>query len=170
MGLVWGLSKQPVQRIPLNADYIFDTDVHFNVHLAAGLASTILVKDKNYLSLGISMYMDKRISRRSILNAGIDLFANYAFKEQISYDVNIEGPLPDFKRVGLMAGHELYMGKTSILIQMGYYVYSPYADDSNIYQRYGLKYRLHEHLFAGIYLKAVFANAEMAEWAIGYRF
>jgi len=169
LGALRNTSNYTLERIPLDPNFQFDRKVHFNMHIAGGFTSTILVKDKKFLSMNVSMYMDKRVSRRSILNGGLDFFANYAFKEQIRYDQNLDGPPPDFKRIGIMAGYELYMGRTAILIQMGYYIYSPYEFDSRVYQRYGFKYHITDHLFASIYLKALWANAEMAEWAIGFR-
>lgn len=147
----------------------FDRKMHLNVTLATGLTSTDVARDRNFMSYNLSVYVDKRISRRSIINTGVDFFANYAVKEFIQYDFNIEGSPPDFKRIGLVAGHEFFMGKTAILIQMGYYVYRPYSHDSMLYQRYGLKYFISDKFFTSIYLKAHNGNAEMAEWALGFR-
>ena len=147
----------------------FDRNIHANINLATGFTSTDIARDKIFMSYNLSFYIDKRISRRSIVNAGVDFFANYAVKEFIKYDFKIDGPVPDFKRIGLVAGHEFFMGRTAVLIQMGYYVYRPYKYDSLLYQRYGLKYFISDRYFTSIYLKAHNGNAEMAEWALGIR-
>lgn len=149
--------------------YEWDKKIHFNFTLSSGITSSIIEREKKFMSLNFSAYVDKRISRRSIINTGIDLFMNYAIREKISYDLNIDGELPDFKRIGIVAGHEFFMGRTAILMQFGYYIYKPYYVDIAIYQRYGLKYHINDNMFASLYLKSHNANAEMAELGLGLR-
>ena len=170
LGISRQISNYSIKYKPIDKFFTFDRGVHFNLSTAAGFTSTEVLRNKKFVSLNFSAHLDKRISRRSVINSGLDLFINYALKEHIKYDNNIDEPTPDFKRIGLVAGHELYMGRTAILIQMGYYIYRPYELDSLLYQRYGLKYFISDNYFASIYLKAHNGNAEMAELTLGIRF
>jgi hypothetical protein len=78
--------------------------------------------------------------------------------------------MPDFKRVGITLGHELFISRVSMLVQMGVYVYKPYQEvDKRIYQRYGLKYAINSYLFAAVALKTHYGTADFMEWTLGVK-
>jgi hypothetical protein len=57
-----------------------------------------------------------------------------------------------------------------MLVQLGVYVYKPYQYiDNRLYQRYGLKYSINRHLFAGVMLKTHFGTADFMEWTLGVK-
>ena len=91
-----------------------------------------------------STYADKRISYKSALQFGVDVFFSNFLKEYIKYNAiafpgrNEDGKA-DYKRVGLFVGHELFISKTSIVTQLGYYAYFPYDFEGRTYIRAGLK-------------------------------
>jgi len=122
-----------------------------------------------------SVYADKRINIKSSLHAGVELFVAEFLKEYRDYQANsfpesgITGN-EDHKRVGLFIGHELHLGKTSVLSQFGYYVYQPIEFESKFYNRLGLQRRLTDNVFASVTVKAHGAKAEGVSLGVGYRF
>jgi hypothetical protein len=153
---------------PANPDN-FSRDIHFNFNIGTGMTSIEMFKDTKFLFLAFTAYGDKRVSRRSIVNAGLDLFMNYGLRENIKYDETTDDPRLDFKRIGVMAGHEFYMDRVGILIQMGIYIYNPYKIGKSAYQRYGIKYYISETFYSALYLKTHAATAEVAELTFGIR-
>ena len=78
-----------------------------------------------------SGYADKRVSSKSAIQLGADVFFSNFLKEliryqSISFPENNVAADTDFKRVGVFVGHELFINKLSIGTQLGYYVYYPY--------------------------------------------
>ena len=75
----------------------------------------------------------------------------------------------DYRRIGIFAGHELFINKLSLLTQLGYYVYYPYDFEGRTYFRIGLKRYFGEKLFGALTLKSHGAKAEAVEFGIGIR-
>jgi hypothetical protein len=143
--------------------------------LSVNLSGAFFLKEvklpggKKYPGAALSMYVNKRLNRKSALNIGVDGFYNTAIKYVISRDPDVDTlNTPDFKRAGLTFGHELFISRVSMLTQLGVYVYNPYQKiDTMIYQRYGLKYYFNSRLFAGVMLKTHFGSADCMEWTMG---
>jgi hypothetical protein len=76
----------------------------------------------------------------------------------------------DHKRAGVFIGHELHLGKTSVLTQLGYYFYQPIPFESKFYNRMGLQRKLTDEVFVSVSLKSHGAKAEGVSLGVGYRF
>ncbi len=125
----------------------------------------------------IGLYADKRIGRKSALQLGTDIFFSRYLIDYIEFasvaypddhKLHTESDT-DYKRIGLVVGHELFINKLSIETQLGYYVYKPYDYENDVYQRVGLKYYLYKKIFTGIGLKAHGGRAEAIEATLGVR-
>jgi hypothetical protein len=123
----------------------------------------------------VSLYADKRISRKSAFQLGADVFWSQSLKQYIQYkaiaypEENVDADT-DYRKVGVFVGYELFINKLSAEVQAGAYVYAPFKDQSTFYQRVGLKYYLYEGLFTGVSLKTHTAKAEVMEVNLGIRF
>lgn len=121
-----------------------------------------------------SIYLDKRLGRKSAIQGGLDFFFSGFLRELIRFrstsfpEDNIAADT-DWKRVGLFVGHELRIDRMSVITQLGYYVYYPYDFEGQVYNRIGLKRYFGEHWFGALSLKAHAAAAEAVEFGIGYR-
>lgn len=124
----------------------YDKKIRFNINLAGGAKQVNSERGGRYPLLTVSMNIDKRISRINSINFGSDVFINTAEKYQIENNAKYRGT--DFKRIGITLGHELLIGSTGILTQLGYHVYSPYPAISRFYQKYGLKYYITNKVYA----------------------
>ena len=76
----------------------------------------------------------------------------------------------DISRVGFFIGHELFIGKLSVISQVGYYLHYPFPYGTRVYERLGLKRYINDKWFATISVKAHGVDAETVEFGFGYRF
>lgn len=125
----------------------------------------------------IGLYADKRIGRKSALQAGTDIFFSRYLEDYIEF-VSVAFPEDhklytepgtDYRSIGLFVGHELFINKLSVETQLGYYVYKPFDYEVAIYQRLGMKYYLYQNWFVGVGLKTYGARAEAIEATLGIR-
>ncbi|TYP77254.1 acyloxyacyl hydrolase [Aquimarina intermedia] len=148
--------------------------LRFNLAILAGANETDVIGSGRYPFVTFSGYVDKRIGRKNALQLGADFFVSEFLKEYIKYrsiafpEDGIDGT-EDYKRVGLTAGHELFIGDLSVVTQIGYYVYYPVPYQGRWYNRLGLKYYFYKDIFANVTVKSHGATAEGVEFGMGIR-
>lgn len=154
----------------------FSEPVRFNVVLSSGNNDSGVIGMSQYPFLVTTLYADKRINRKSSIQFGTEVFFTKTLRKYIQYanlafpeNESITGE-EDWKRVGLFVGHELFIGKLSLVTQAGYYVYYPFDYLKPYYTRIGLKRYVYKNVFASIMLKTHLAKAESMEYGIGIRF
>ncbi|UOB18845.1 acyloxyacyl hydrolase [Abyssalbus ytuae] len=163
-------------------EYIFPAEkvkitepVKFNLVFRTGINESDVIGSGQYSFYIFSAYADKRISRKSAFQLGTEVFYSNFLKEYIKYksisfpEENIKGS-EDYKRVGIFAGHELFVNRFSVVAQYGYYVYYPVDFEGKTYIRAGLKRYFGKNIFAALTLKSHGAKAESVEFGIGCRF
>jgi len=69
----------------------------------------------------------------------------------------------------IYALYEHQIGKLSIPVQLGFYVYHKYQSNFS-FQSFGVRYQLSPHWQYGIYLKTHFGKADFIHTGIGYTF
>lgn len=153
----------------------FSEPIHLNLVLRGGANTIGIIGSRTYPFLTVSSYADKRINRKSTLQAGAELFLSGAMKEYIYYQ-SVTFPLgnttgeEDSKRVGVFLGHQLTFRKLSVITHLGYYAYYPYDNYvDRIYNRIGLQRPIYKDLFGSVTVLAHGANAEAVEFSLGYR-
>ncbi|HEX9250667.1 MAG TPA: acyloxyacyl hydrolase, partial [Ignavibacteriaceae bacterium] len=63
-------------------------------------------------------------------------------------------------RASVLGGVEFLMGRIIFSVQIGVYFYRPFAEQDDIYQRYGLVYNLFRNFYAGINFKSYRNSAD----------
>ena len=111
----------------------------------------------------LSGYGYWRMNHRSALTGGLDVFYNGTIPARV------DNPDANPYRLAVMAGHDLIAGPTSILFQVGYYVYRPEDVDKSFYWRIGVKQHISKKIFAAMLLKAHMGRADVIEWGLGYQ-
>ncbi|WP_147676169.1 acyloxyacyl hydrolase [Algibacter pacificus] len=157
-------------------DKKFTEPIKYNLAFRFGINESDIVDSGQFPFYIFSAYADKRINRKSAFQLGTDVFFSKFLKELIYYrsvsfpEENVSGD-EDYKRVGVFVGHELFLNRTSLITQLGYYVYYPYDFEGQIYSRIGLKrYVGHSRKWFGVLsLKTHGAKAEAVEFGIGVR-
>lgn len=152
----------------------FTQPIKFNVVFRSGVNESDVVGSGQYPFYVFSAYADKRLTYKSAIQFGADAFFSKFLEELIYYqsvafpELNVD-PDTDYKRVGVFAGHELFINRLSVVTQLGFYVYYPYDFEGRVYQRIGVKYYIGDKWFGALTLKAHAAQAEALELGIGIR-
>lgn len=155
-------------------DRSFTQPIKYNIAFRFGLNESDVVDSGQFPFYIFSAYADKRINRKSALQFGTDVFFSRFLKELIFYQSvaglgeNVTGD-EDYKRVGMFVGHELFINKTSLVTQLGYYVYYPFDFEGRTYVRVGLKRYINNKWFGALTLKSHGFKAEAVEFGIGIR-
>ncbi len=148
--------------------------LRYNMVFRTGLNESDVINSGQYSFYIVSGYVDKRLGRKSAIQFGTDIFFSNFLKELIRYQ-SISFPEygisqdDDYKRVGLFLGHELFVNKTSVITQLGYYIYYPFDFEGQVYNRIGLKRYFGKKIFGALTLKSHGAKAEAIEFGIGVR-
>lgn len=152
----------------------FTQPVKYNIAFRSGINESDIVGSGQFPFYIVSAYADKRISQKNALQFGTDVFFSKFLKELIYYksvafpEEQIAGD-EDYKRIGVFVGHELFINKTSLISQLGYYVYYPFDFEGRTYFRVGLKRYFNDKWFGALTLKSHGAKAEAVEFGIGIR-
>lgn len=153
----------------------FKEPIKLNFMLRTGVCESIVINSGQHPFYHISVFGDKRFSRKGGYQFGAELFLTQSFKDFIRYysnaypEKNVSEDT-DYKRVGVFAGYELFINRVSIETQIGYYVYKPFKYEINVYNRLGAKYYLTKNIYTGFSIKTHLALAEALEFNAGYRF
>lgn len=124
-----------------------------------GYNSKIMAQSK--FVAGAFAQATKQYGRISAITGGMETYYN-----------KLEKQTGDDSRwlAGIHAGHAFILGSVSFSQQIGLHFYNKTQDVENFYFRYGLSYRITNHLLAGISLKTHQDNADFTDFRIMYRF
>lgn len=174
VGLTYNFDPEDSEFINDLDDEKFTEKIRYNFAFRSGINQSDVIGSEQFPFYVLSAYADKRLGHFSAIQFGADVFFSNFLKELIYYqsvsypELNVSGD-EDYKRVGLFAGHELFINKLSVVTQLGYYVYYPYDFEGRTYIRIGLKRYFGEKLFGAVTLKSHGAKAEAVEFGIGVR-
>ncbi len=130
---------------------------------------TIETEGQLYDFVNLHAYTTLRLGPISGLTGGVDIFLDQATRQYIRK--HLAQKRPDYRRMGLAAGYELFYNRLSLLGQVGVYLYRPFRElYSPVYQRIGLRYALMKHLLGNFTLKVHGGRAELIEFGLGIRF
>lgn len=152
-----------------------DRGIKYNFALRTGVSESQVTGSGQKPFYHLSFYADKRVGRKSAMQLGTEVFFSQYLKEFIRYssisypDKPYLDPNTDYKRIGIFAGHELFVNRLSIEAQVGYYVYKPFKYESDLYQRVAAKYYITDQISTGVGLKTHGGRAESLEFALGIR-
>jgi hypothetical protein len=119
LGCTYRLNSIAPEYLPVDENYTWDKRLKYNINFSYGLKKIPPIGGPNFAVYVLTFYVNKQVSKISIINAGLDGFSNTALKEEMRQG-DIDPNTLDHKRVGLIAGHELKMNKISLLTQLGY--------------------------------------------------
>ncbi len=152
----------------------YKQDLKYNIAFRSGINQSDVIGTNQFPFYIFSGYVDKRLTRKSAIQLGTEVFFSNFLKELIEFesiafpDRNLD-PNTDYKRVGVFAGHELFINKLSVVTQLGYYVYWPFEFETRTYFRVGLKRYFGDKWFGAVTLRSHGANAEAIEFGVGIR-
>lgn len=149
--------------------------IKYNFVLRTGYNESPVIGSGQKPFFHLSLYLDKRITRKSALQLGTELFLTNSIKEyinfrSIAYPEDGIDATTDYKRAALFIGHELFINRISLETQLGYYFYQPFKSELPVYDRLGIKYYFSKNTFTGVSLKTHGFLAEAMEFVMGIRF
>lgn len=174
LGIVYNLEEE-------NPKYIFDLPeekvtepIKYNLVFRTGINQSDVIGSGQYPFYIFSVYADKRINAKSAFQLGTEVFFSNFLKELIYYQAvafpeESTNQNADYKRVGVFAGHELFVNTLSVVTQLGYYLYYPYDFEGRTYFRVGIQRYFGQKWFGALTLKSHGAKAEAVEFGIGIR-
>ncbi|MDT7828116.1 acyloxyacyl hydrolase [Pricia sp. S334] len=173
LGLVYTLQQAENQYIRREKIKVTEP-IKYNLIFRGGVNASDNIGHGEYPFYIISGYADKRLSQKSAVHMGADVFFSNFLKEliefqSVSFPENDIAADTDYKRVGIFVGHEMFINKLSVIAQLGYYVYYPYDFEGRVYNRVGLKRYFGKKVFGAVTLKSHGAKAEAVEFGIGIR-
>ena len=174
VGVIYSLGEEDPEFIKTITNEKFTQPIKYNLVFRSGVNESDVIGSGQFPFYIFSAYADKRINVKSAYHFGADIFFSNFLKEYIKYrsvafpSYNEDGKA-DNKRVGIFVGHELFVNKTSVLTQLGYYLYYPYDFEGRVYLRAGLKRYFGDKWFGALTLKSHGAKAEAVELGIGIR-
>ncbi|WGK65397.1 acyloxyacyl hydrolase [Croceiramulus getboli] len=160
--------------IPEGERTAFTEPIKYNLAFRSGVNESDINGSGRFPFYTFSAYADKRINHKSALQVGVDVFFARFLKELIRYESiafpgeGVTGD-EDWRRVGVVIGHELFISKMSFITQLGYHVYYDFDFEGRLYNRIGLKRYFGDTLFAAMTVKSHGAKAEAVEFALGVR-
>lgn len=128
-----------------------------------GLKEVGQVNSAKYGAATVSVNALKRYSMKNSFGGGFDLMYDQSMvkrKPEISLPI----------RAGLTLAYEIHIGKMSIPIQQGFYVFDSFRKDTFYYQRIGWRYHINKEFIAQFTLKSHLFVADYVELGIGYTF
>ncbi|MHA7942029.1 acyloxyacyl hydrolase [Formosa sp. 3Alg 14/1] len=174
VGVTYNLEDEDPEFVHSEVTEKFTQPIKYNLAFRSGVNESDVIGMGQSAFYVLSAYADKRLSRKSAVQVGTDVFFSNFLKDLIAYNAvafperNIDADT-DYKRVGLFVGHELFINKMSIETQVGYYVYYPFDFEGQTYLRVGLKRYFGEKWFGAVTLKTHGAKAECVEFGVGIR-
>ena len=174
VGVTYNVDEEDIEYINDSVDKKFTEPIKYNFVFRSGINQSDIVGSGQYPFYILSVYADKRLTHKSALQFGAEVFFSNFLKELIRYESTAQlnngvTGNEDYKRVGIFAGHELFVNNFSVEAQVGYYVYYPFDFESRVYFRAGLKRYFGKKWFGALTLKSHGARAEAVELGIGIR-
>ena len=117
-------------------------------------------------SPGLEIKWSKQFARINAFTLGGEIL----YDNGTRYVIETNGDEASPVKAGLAVGHEFLLGKFLFSQQFGVYVYKPYDIHSDVYQRYGLVYRINDRYSAGVNLKVHGHVSNFMDLRIGYSF
>lgn len=138
--------------------------------ISGGLKEIPPPTGKKY-GIGVFSFLaERRLTYKSSVGIGTDVFYNsaiYALLER-----RTEGSIKRSNAIqnGLLLSYTLHFDDFELKMQQGFYIRDNWKVDGTLYHRFGLRYRINEHVFASLMLKTHFAKADFGELGMGYSF
>ncbi len=137
--------------------------------VTAGLSEIEPPGGKKYPNVTISYIGYRTLNRKNKLGLGADLFYNQANIARLNRDSIFLKSSLEITQVGVKASYEATLGRLSLPLEMGGYVFSKYTGNGSIYNRVGIRYYAGKHIITNLTLLTHFVKADFIEWGVGYK-
>ncbi len=119
---------------------------------------------KRYNGRTLQLAYHHRMNYKRRLGLGVDLLYNESLEEV----QDNRAKTSDLHQLALVASHEAFLNKVSVLSQIGVYVWN--GNGKGFYERIAVRYWWAKNTYIHLGLKARWASAEWVEFGLGYSF
>jgi hypothetical protein len=128
--------------------------------------------DKRYAVFGFCADYSRVMGRIFALTGGAEWVSDRSLRQRIIINdiVDESGDYVDHYRAAILVGVEWLFGRFIFSQQLGIYVYCPYKDRNPVYQRYGLSFKISDHIYTGINIKTHAQDADFMDMRLGVYF
>lgn len=169
IGLIYQLSSSTPERVIKELPKIDDKN-EYSIVYAVGIKRISRYESDKQFASSLAIDFNRNYSTKGRWCIGLDLFFDQSNKEYSTNLDKVDALNSDLYQIGVHAGHDLVMGKFSIVMNLGGYIYAPVETLAPIYTRTGLRYRINNKIITNITLKSHWAKASFIEWGVGYVF
>ncbi len=123
-----------------------------------------------YLAFGIQANLYRTLNYKNKLGGGIEIAYNNATKKVWETDSVYNITTADIIQAGTKISYSFNMGRLSLPIDFGVYLYKKQAYNGAFFHRIGLRYMASKHIIINATLLTHWAKADYFEWGMGYQF
>ncbi len=124
---------------------------------------------KRYTAQSYSATFYHNIHNTSKIGAGFDVYYNAATWQQLKADsAHLSSKLQNIQ-VGAKVAYAYNIGRLSLPLEMGYYLYTKDGSNGHFFHRIGMRYYFKNNLVAILTLKTNWAVANYFEFGVGYK-
>lgn len=135
-----------------------------------GLNEVGMPMGRKYMAQTYSTTYYRNLSNTSKLGAGLDISYNAATYHQMQQDsMHLSSKIQNVQ-LGVKVAYAYTIGRFSLPVEMGCYVYTMDKSSGLIFHRIGMRYYFDNNVVAVITLKTQWAVANYFEFGVGYRF
>ncbi|MDQ3191628.1 MAG: acyloxyacyl hydrolase, partial [Bacteroidota bacterium] len=140
-----------------------------------GIIGTVGIKaleaeGKKYPVYTFRTFIDKSISYKSSVGAGLDLGYNTSIIDRLVYDNIIVTKKTSIIQPGVNLAYTVKINNLSLFINKGIYLNRIDVRSGIFYHRLGIRYKFNNRLIANVSLKTHFGIADHFEYGLGYKF
>ncbi len=165
-GLRYAFSDPVTETKPIPKS--FTKKINYRIYSTVGIKQWPWVGSNSYLINTVQAEAAKRVSFNNSYGAGIIFFYDRTLPHYSS-EANAEPPHRNKLQAGIYGSYEHYMGKLSLPLQAGAYVYNRYKSPV-LFQQFGLRYHFSKHMSTELLLKTHMGKADFIHAGIGYNF
>jgi hypothetical protein len=149
---------------------VFEKKMNYIVNYSAGLKQVYPVLGKQYFLSNLSLSGLYQYNGKRSFGVIADIFKDASVFHQMQYDTDSTNNLKTNTQFGIGGVYEVMLGKFSIPLIAGFYVYNNYKVLPVMYLKFGLNYYLTKNININFNLKSHYAKADYFSYGIGYKF
>ncbi|WP_430815356.1 acyloxyacyl hydrolase [Carboxylicivirga sp. RSCT41] len=113
------------------------------------------------------------LNKKKAIGIGFDQFysetAPHSWEAFEEYDEEVNFSSRHYLFNGLFASYNVFLGKTTLFVNLGAYLHTNIKPPQPLYPRMGIRHYLTKNLIANFSVKASFFRSEFLEFGLGYR-
>lgn len=167
LGYHYNFNEREIQVIDRPA---FEKRIKYLITYSAGLKQVYPVLGKQYFLSNISGVCLYNYHEKGSAGLVLDLFKDASVYHQMKYDTDSFNNNTSNLQIGLGAIYQVELGKFTIPLMAGFYMYNNYKELPVMYLKFALNYYIHRNLFVSFNLKSHYAKADYFSYGLGYKF